>query len=616
MYEAQSGREPTPSESVDATRGTALRWLRRLGVLLAGSDPRLADWEVRAEPGRVIARATYAGATLTLAGRVPDEARAWLRTRSAAWNVDLGGDAATSDAVQAFIRHLRSVLERGDHGQLTLPLSHGVGGSKPVARRDAPAAQRARAALEDELHRAAFIAWKVNTRSDLYPHSPELGVDTPIEDIEAGWRRSLARIDGTTAPDRLGLYIHIPFCAVECTYCFCSKTSKFKKGAIDDYMAKMYAELERFGALFGGRAITSVYVGGGTPSLLRADQMERMFETLYGAFNVPLGTQVIYEGNPDSLNPAKIQVLGSVGRVSRLTIGVQALEMEAQRRARRFNRPEEVRSAVEAAHAAGIEHVNVDLMTGLDGQTLEGFQEDVRFILSLQPESIHVNPFRVQGWSPYGRRGQTILPEQRRLRDEMLRWGRLMMREHGFSTPLGQTASKTKNAANIQEYDLRRQNSSLLGLGVPARSHAFGSYYYEAAIDGDDIAGTLERDRTQPRRYRALAVDDVEERHRYLVHNLRTGFKLSEFDALFGTTPWEAAPKGWQRLDDLGLVEVVGDDVVTDLRNTLDEQIHRVLLYGDFVLDRVEAVWGAQYDRSVDYAGRLALMLEDDSRGV
>jgi|GEM_PF-1721245 len=610
----QAATEPAPA-APDVTRGSALRWLRRLGQLLAKTDRGLTTWEPRAEPARVVTRVVYDGVDVELVCRTRDEAPAWLRTSSASWNIKLDGDAAPA-GVQDFVRRLREVLTRGDRGQLVLPLCDGGAGATHGSRRDSPAAKRARAALKDDLHRAAFIAWKVNTRSDLYPHSPELGVETPIEEIEDGWRRTLARIDDGTAPDRLGVYIHIPFCAVECTFCFCGKTSKFGKGAIDDYMGKMYADLERFGALFGGRPITSVYVGGGTPSILRADQMQRMFETLYGSFNVPEGTQVIYEGNPDSLNPAKINVLGTTGRVSRLTIGVQALEMEAQRRARRFNRPEEVRSAVEAAHAVGIEHVNVDLMTGLDGQTMAGFQEDVRFILSLQPESIHINPFREQGWSQFARKGLQMRDEQRRLRDEMLQWGRLMMREAGFATPLGQTASKTKNAANIQEYDLRRQNSSLLGLGLPARSHAFGSFYYETSVDGDDIAGTLARDRERPRRFHALAVDDVEERHRYLVHNIRTGFKLSEFQRLFGTTPWDAAPRQWQMLDDLGLVEIVGDDVITAMRNTLDEHIHRVLLYGDQVLERVEAVWGHEYDTSVDYAARLELMLEDDSRGV
>ena len=624
MPEVHSGRGSTcgadrdPGAAADV-RSSALRWLERLGAALVHADPRLTAWELRAEPGRVTARAVFDGTPIELVGRAHDAAPAWLRTRSAAWNIAIEGqrDAPPKPPLAAFMRRLRELLDRGDRGDLTLPLcSRETTWTAAKARRDSAAAQKVRLALRDELHRAAFIAWKVNTRSDLYPHSPELGLETPLAAVEDGWRRTLARIRGGTAPDRLGIYIHVPFCAVECAFCFCGKTSQFGKGAIDDYMDKMYAEMERFGRVFDGQPITSVHVGGGTPSLLRADQLERMFATLYASFNVPAGTQVIFEGNPDSLNPAKIAVLGSTGRVSRLTIGVQALDAETQRRAKRFNRPEEVRAAIEAARVAGIAHVNIDLMSGLDGQTMEAFQQDVRFILSLAPESIHINPFRPQGWSAFMKRGAQMTDEQRRLRDAMLQWGRRALREHGFVTPLGQTASKTQNAANIQEYDLRRQNSSLLGFGLPARSHAFGSFYYETAVEGHDIAGALEDDRRGVRRYRALPVTAVEERHRYLVHNLRTGFPVSQFEALFGMKPWDAAPAPWQKLDDLGLIEVIGDDVVTDLRNTVDEQIHRVLFYGDYVLERVEACWGGEYDRGVDYAARLALILEDDSRGV
>ena len=112
---------------------------------------------------------------------------------------------------------------------------------------------------------------------------------------------------------------------------------------------------------------STVYFGGGTPSLLTPPAMRQMFEVLYGAFDVPRGTQVIFEGNPDSLSDKKIAVLAKQGRVTRLTIGVQTLDDEVQAQVKRFNKPEHVSDAVRSARAHGIAHVNCDLMAGLPG---------------------------------------------------------------------------------------------------------------------------------------------------------------------------------------------------------------------------------------------------------
>lgn len=595
---------PSPSSPASAER-----WLQRVGAVLRRHDPDLAAWSVSRTARGLAVAATVRGVAVTLEARAQDDAPRWLATRSLAINLDVAGD--DTGCVAPFVERLRALLERSDPGALTLPPPP----PPPTPRRDRAPAQRVRAALAEELRYAAYVAWRSMTSEDLYPHTRALGLVTPLEEIEAGWDRALARVRAGTAPDRLGLYVHIPFCAVECTFCFCGKTSRFGKGAIDDYVDTTVAEMARFGARFGGAPITSVYFGGGTPSILRPDLLERVFTALYASFNVPEGTQVIFEGNPDSLNAAKIAVLGGVGRVSRLTIGLQTLDPEAQRRAKRFNRPEHVRAAVEAARAHGIAHVNIDLMTGLDGQSMASFQDDLRFVLSLDPESVHLNPFRPARWSLFSQSGRAMSAEQFTLRDAMLRWGRDAIRAHGFGTQADHTPAKTANAANLQEYDLRQQNSSLLGFGIPARSHSFASHYYETDIHGDDIAGALEDDRRGVRRYRAIAVDDAEERHRFLVHNVRTGFSRAAFRDLFGCEPADVAPDGWQKLHDLGLIDEVGDAIVSHIRSVFDEHVHRVLLYGAYVRERVDAVWGPGYDPSVDYARRLSLLLEDDAPG-
>ena len=144
-----------------------------------------------------------------------------------------------------------------------------------------------------------------------------------------------------------------------------------------------------------------------------------------------------------------------------------------------------------------------------------------------------------------------MCPEGVALRDEMLAWGTSALAEAGHGSDLGQGPRRTRNAANIQEYDLRRQNSSLLGLGFPARAHSFGSHYYlPDASEGFDPS--LQRELGGVRRWRAIRAGLEEERHKYLVSNLRTGFTRTEFRSLFGVDPIDAAPEGFAALEAMG----------------------------------------------------------------
>ncbi|MCB0790092.1 MAG: radical SAM protein, partial [Flavobacteriales bacterium] len=170
------------------------------------------------------------------------------------------------------------------------------------------------------------------------------------------------------APDKLGIYVHIPYCTVECAFCYCGKTEDFSRQDMDTYVGHLVRDMEEQAELVKGQKITSIYFGGGTPSLLTPPAMRQIFETMYAGFDVPEGTQVIFEGNPDSLKPNKVEILGTLGRVTRLTMGIQTLDPVVQKWVRRHNKKEDVEAAIQAAKAIGIPHVNFDCIAGLPSQ--------------------------------------------------------------------------------------------------------------------------------------------------------------------------------------------------------------------------------------------------------
>lgn len=587
------------------------RFWNRLLELVQRHHPGLSSWAFTAHPEHLELRLETEQGPLVL--RIaPDDERHWLRSASQTVTLREG----RHEALQKLLREL---VLRGDPGGLVWALPERPkpapdAGEAPATDGPPKAPKRrlrdpiAEAELADALHWASFLAYKSTLSEDLYPHVNPLGQLIDTETLLGHWAKTAARIRAGTAPRLLGLYTHVPFCTVACSFCYCAKTDDFRRDHVQRYVDDLCAEAELFAPLVQGLEFTSAYFGGGTPSLLTPPQMRRLFETLWSSFFLPEGTQIIYEGNPDSLNDRKIEVLGTVGRVSRLTIGVQTLDDEVQKLVRRFNTHAHVREAVESARRWGIQHVNLDLMAGLPGQSLQSFLDDLEFLLSCEPDSIHLNAYRPLPRVRLARQRPEMDAEARALREEMMARAAERLVAHGHSAELGQVLRKTRNAANIQEYDLRRQNSSLLGLGVPSRAHAFGGAYYMPDFHrGFEVV--REPAPLEARRWRAVPSDDLEEQHKYLVSNLQTGFTRSEFHGIFGCDVLDAHAEVMQNLSRLGVVEVDGDDVRTYWDHSADCMIYRGLLYSRAHDARAREVWGAEYQRDADYRGQIIKMI-------
>lgn len=581
--------------------------LTRALRVLTRHEPTLGPWSVLPAADGLRVDLAVGGRPVPLlvsARRGPDAA--WATTASLALSfAGAPPEGGYPEDVERLLGRLLTLLRHGDPGGLEVPRPEG----NDVRAATARPAPDARADLAPELHRASFLAWNIVQGEDLYPHVTPLGDLVDDAEIHAGWDDTAARMRAGRAPEKLGLYVHVPFCTVACTYCYCAKTDRFRKADVDAYVEGLIADAARFGAHLDGIPFTSVYVGGGTPSLLPAPAIRRLFAALHDTFDVPGGTHVVVEGNPDSLDEAKIAAFATAARVTRLTIGVQTLDDEVQRIVRRFNRPEQVAAAIAAARTHGVPHVNCDLMAGLPGQTLASFQRDLDFLLSLGPDSIHLNAFRPLARVRAARDVRPADPAWIALRDAMVRWGEARLAEVGHADQLGQGRHRTRNAANIQEYDLRRQNSSLVGLGFPARSHSFANHYYVPAVDagfdaalGEHVGGS--------RRWRAIRVDEHEEAHKFLVTHVRRGFRVAEFRHLFGLSPLDVAGGGMRALAHLGVWEWDEEEVRARVDDNVDALVLRTLLYSPAQTERAWAAWGGAYDASEDYEGALRRLVE------
>jgi putative oxygen-independent coproporphyrinogen III oxidase len=190
----------------------------------------------------------------------------------------------------------------------------------------------------------------------------------------------------TTLPP-LSLYIHLPWCVKKCPYCdFNSHT--YESGLPEEeYINSLIDDLENQLPTIWGRRIVSVFVGGGTPSLFSAESIHKLVSTLRSHLNCLPNMEITMEANPGTVEQEKFNGFYQAG-INRLSIGVQSFDDKKLQSLGRIHNANEACNAVAVARKAGFENINLDLMFGLPGQTLEQGLSDLQQAIDLSPQHI------------------------------------------------------------------------------------------------------------------------------------------------------------------------------------------------------------------------------------
>jgi putative oxygen-independent coproporphyrinogen III oxidase len=184
----------------------------------------------------------------------------------------------------------------------------------------------------------------------------------------------------------LGLYIHLPWCAQKCPYCdFNShQSSDFDESA---YVNALIEDLLLDLPLIWGRSISSIFIGGGTPSLFSAGAMQQLLSELRACLNFNPGIEITIEANPGSADESHFEGYLNAG-INRLSIGVQSFDNASLKALGRIHDSKQALSAFDKARKAGFQNINLDLMFALPGQTLQLAEADLQQAIALQPEHI------------------------------------------------------------------------------------------------------------------------------------------------------------------------------------------------------------------------------------
>lgn len=365
-----------------------------------------------------------------------------------------------------------------------------------------------------------------------------------------------------------GVYIHIPFCRQKCFYCdFPSFAGRERYES--DYIDALCREITVQGALYRGRwgRPATIYMGGGTPSVLPSALMKKLFKTVQEIFGVSLESgqrqsgpfEFTVECNPGTLDLAYLKMLHDFG-VNRLSFGVQTFDDGLLKRIGRIHTGAQAKEAMEFARAAGFRNVSMDLIYGLPGETQAMLLDDLETMVSLQPEHISIYGLQLEEGTAFAKMqamGKLHLPDEDTV-EEMYNTMTSFLPQHGYARYEISNFAKSgfESRHNLSYW----QDVPYLGLGAAAHSYLEGQRYenvHEIPLYIEGIRSGKGVRREEEPVTRAIAMEEFA----FLALRTAKGIDKRRFAEKFGVTLAEVYAEPIAKLRQQGLLAEEGDFV-------------------------------------------------------
>jgi oxygen-independent coproporphyrinogen-3 oxidase len=281
----------------------------------------------------------------------------------------------------------------------------------------------------------------------------------------------------TVHEDRVGLYVHVPFCERRCRFCSFF-TRGFREAQAATFVNDLLCEIQLYGRsqALRGRVIESIYLGGGTPTSLSADQLSQILQACRTSFLVDPAAEITVEANPSGLDERTCLALTEAG-YNRLSLGAQSFDTTELKSMGSPHTPADIERTVYFARYAGFSNINLDLIYGLPGQSLEGLEANIDSAIALQPDHI----------SFYG----LTVEEGTRLADDAAA-GRVVLASDELMVEMSERGRTALEAAGCHQYEISNfarsgftcrhnlgywMDREWLGLGPAAHSYLNGQRF-------------------------------------------------------------------------------------------------------------------------------------------
>ncbi len=359
----------------------------------------------------------------------------------------------------------------------------------------------------------------------------------------------------------LGIYIHIPFCKSKCYYCdFISYTNK--ENYIEEYIKNIIEELKQYD--LSNYNITTIYIGGGTPSFINEKYIVQLLRNLKTKLSNNQtnfeNMEITIEINPGTITKNKIEQYKKAG-INRVSIGLQSTDNDLLKQIGRIHTYEEFLEAYEIIKEAGFENINIDLMIGLPNQTIQMLKTTLEEIKKLNPAHISVYSLIVEENTKIEKmieKGELQLPDENSER-QMYWYVKNTLELNGYKhyeiSNFAKEGKQSKHNLNCWE------QKEYIGLGASAHSYLNNVRYSNSALSNSDFTNeenwnfnnkTIEEQQTsqdQKREYMLLGLRKID------------GVSINQFKQKFIENPIYLFRKEIQKLVEEKLIEVDGDNI-------------------------------------------------------
>ena len=355
----------------------------------------------------------------------------------------------------------------------------------------------------------------------------------------------------------LELYLHIPFCARKCAYCdFLSGVAV--RSAHRAYVEQLIQEIACQSAYYQGYGVTTVFLGGGTPSILEGEEIQAIMEAVRWYFDLQPDAEITIEANPGTVTMEKLEAYKACG-INRISIGLQSADDQDLKTLGRIHTYDDFLKTYQRVRQAGFTNVNIDLMSALPGQTLVSWKNTLKKVLMLKPEHISAYSLIIEEGTPFYDKYHDhpeLLPDEDEER-EIYYATKAMLHDQGFER------YEISNYAK-PGYECRHNigywtGVEYLGLGLGAssciqgfrfRNEADLKRYLQIQMNSAEADEKLHQDIIK------LSDNDKMEEFMFLGLRMTDGVSGSEFYERFGHNMWNVYGDALRKLQEQNLIQV------------------------------------------------------------
>ncbi len=353
-------------------------------------------------------------------------------------------------------------------------------------------------------------------------YSPEEVIDLFVKDYDVSAEKADLSVETAVIQQKMladikhndcGLYVSIPFCPTRCDYCsFVSYSNAKLFALIPEYLEKLMQDIRNTGKMISelGMNLRSVYIGGGTPSILEPYQIQRLLGCINESVSITENTEYTFEaGRPDTITLEKLQAVRANG-VKRISINPQSTSDYVLEQIGRKHSSAQFFDAAEAAFKVGFDTINADLIAGLPGDTKQSFEKSLEDVISLGFENITVHTLSIKNAANIRFSGDGYYDPQGDFARESVRYARNRLKASGYApyylyrqkNTVGNaenTGYSLPNKENLYNVIMMEEHSTVFACGAgsitklvsPSRNdilrHAFPKYPFEYLSDNKDL---------------------------------------------------------------------------------------------------------------------------------